>query len=243
MVVIGSGKAQRCFAFDHAFGPESRQEEVYETCVRPLIKDCVKGYNCTVFAYGQTGSGKTFTIGCKQYDDITSRHSSEDALGEERQVENDGVIPRVLNELFVALESARQGRIDKAKRAGDAPPSTSGHDSSAPLSLPSCQSPPSSSESESENGKEVDEQVHVRISFVEVYNGALRDLLRPTAAEAPPPPPPPGGRESSQGKRLRTRRKVSTLTVREGPGGTVVVTGAQEYVFSVGEEMFTKFVS
>ena len=69
VVVIGSGKAQRCFAFDHAFGPESEQEEVYGTCVRPLIADCVKGYNCTVFAYGQTGSGKTFTIGCKEQEE------------------------------------------------------------------------------------------------------------------------------------------------------------------------------
>jgi kinesin family protein 4/21/27 len=39
------------------------QEEVYNTCVAPLLEGCFLGYNATVLAYGQTGSGKTFTMG------------------------------------------------------------------------------------------------------------------------------------------------------------------------------------
>ena len=29
---------------------------------RPIVENCLAGYNSCVFAYGQTGSGKTFTM-------------------------------------------------------------------------------------------------------------------------------------------------------------------------------------
>ena len=55
--------ADRTFPFDHALGPTSRQADVYESCVKPLLGQLIEGYNATVFAYGQTGSGKTYTLG------------------------------------------------------------------------------------------------------------------------------------------------------------------------------------
>lgn len=58
-VMLGS---DRLFSFDHAFGPGSSQDEVYEACVGPLVESLVEGYNATVFCYGQTGSGKTYTL-------------------------------------------------------------------------------------------------------------------------------------------------------------------------------------
>lgn len=50
------------FTFDRAFGPESKQSDVYQVVVAPLINEVLAGYNCTVFAYGQTGTGKTHTM-------------------------------------------------------------------------------------------------------------------------------------------------------------------------------------
>lgn len=50
------------FTFDRAFGPDSKQADVYQVVVAPLINEVVAGYNCTVFAYGQTGTGKTHTM-------------------------------------------------------------------------------------------------------------------------------------------------------------------------------------
>lgn len=50
------------FTFDRAFGPESKQSEIYQVVVGPLITEVLAGYNCTVFAYGQTGTGKTHTM-------------------------------------------------------------------------------------------------------------------------------------------------------------------------------------
>ncbi|XP_068166916.1 kinesin-like protein KIF27 [Antennarius striatus] len=59
----------RVFSFDYAFGQNASQEEVYESCVQPLVRSLVAGYNATVFCYGQTGSGKTYTLGGENLDD------------------------------------------------------------------------------------------------------------------------------------------------------------------------------
>ncbi|XP_077600914.1 kinesin-like protein KIF27 [Stigmatopora nigra] len=64
-VILGSDQV---FSFDHAFGPSASQDEVYESCVRPLTSCLLDGTNATIFCYGQTGSGKTYTLGGNKMD-------------------------------------------------------------------------------------------------------------------------------------------------------------------------------
>ena len=52
----------RAFTFDHVFGEESTQEQLYAEFVQPYTNKFIAGYNVTVFAYGQTGTGKTYTV-------------------------------------------------------------------------------------------------------------------------------------------------------------------------------------
>ncbi|XP_064356588.1 kinesin-like protein KIF27 isoform X2 [Dromaius novaehollandiae] len=82
-IIIGK---DRVFTFDFVFGKNSTQEEVYTTCIKPLVVSLTEGYNATVFAYGQTGSGKTYTIG--------GGHIASVAEDEK------GIIPRAIQELF-----------------------------------------------------------------------------------------------------------------------------------------------
>ncbi|EDQ84821.1 uncharacterized protein MONBRDRAFT_34521 [Monosiga brevicollis MX1] len=49
------------FEFDRAYGPQTRQSEVYQD-VSPIITSCIDGYNVCFLAFGQTGSGKTYTM-------------------------------------------------------------------------------------------------------------------------------------------------------------------------------------
>lgn len=51
--------------FEHVFGPESTQEQVYLRCVRPLLSRVMDGQNASVFAYGPTGSGRLESRPCK----------------------------------------------------------------------------------------------------------------------------------------------------------------------------------
>ncbi|GKU98736.1 hypothetical protein SLEP1_g11693 [Rubroshorea leprosula] len=54
-------KERKC-CFDHAFGPQSTNLDVYQKCISTIISGVVQGLNATVFAYGSTGSGKTYTM-------------------------------------------------------------------------------------------------------------------------------------------------------------------------------------
>lgn len=91
-----SGKAgktlDKTFTFDRVYGANAPQSSIYETAVRPLVREVLAGYNCTIFAYGQTGTGKTYTM-----------NGMENCRGDEgprtiRQA--DGVIPRAINDIF-----------------------------------------------------------------------------------------------------------------------------------------------
>ena len=54
------------FAFAHChpqvFGPTSKQKDLYDEAITPIVNEVLDGFNCTIFAYGQTGTGKTYTM-------------------------------------------------------------------------------------------------------------------------------------------------------------------------------------
>uniref|UniRef100_UPI0037E9B374 kinesin family member 3Cb n=1 Tax=Semicossyphus pulcher TaxID=241346 RepID=UPI0037E9B374 len=52
----------KVFTFDSVYGWESKQGDIYDDAVRPLVESVLQGFNGTIFAYGQTGTGKTHTM-------------------------------------------------------------------------------------------------------------------------------------------------------------------------------------
>ena len=73
------------FSFPRVFGPSSSQGDVYDE-ISQLVQSALDGYNVCVFAYGQTGSGKTYTM--------------EGGPGIEEDMEQCGVIPRTIRQIF-----------------------------------------------------------------------------------------------------------------------------------------------
>lgn len=53
---------QKTFTFDAVYDSNSKQRDLYDESVRPLIDSVLAGFNGTIFAYGQTGTGKTYTM-------------------------------------------------------------------------------------------------------------------------------------------------------------------------------------
>ncbi|XP_076114005.1 kinesin-like protein KIF27 isoform X2 [Mytilus galloprovincialis] len=86
-LVLGKDRA---FTFDHVLSSKTTQDEVYKSCIEPLVNGIFEGYNATVFAYGQTGSGKTYTVG----DGISSFTDEEY-----------GIIPRALKAIFDNMQT------------------------------------------------------------------------------------------------------------------------------------------
>jgi len=109
--------------FNHVFGPEATQREVYAWSCAPLVNEAVaKGRSATIFVYGATGAGKTHTM----------------FGGNDR--EQQGLIFRAIPEVFEAIAHRQLG-------GGEAE-------------------------------LEVDVGVlEVKVSFLEIYNEVVRDLL------------------------------------------------------------------
>lgn len=79
---LSNAKDNHLFTFNRIFPSQASQADIFEGVARPVIDNCLDGYNGTIFAYGQTGSGKTFTM--SGGDDWEER----------------GAIPRVLSYVF-----------------------------------------------------------------------------------------------------------------------------------------------
>lgn len=89
-LVIGK---DRTFTFDKVFDIPSRQQAIFDGCVKNLVLGCFAGFNATVLAYGQTGSGKTHTMGSGYTIGI-----KEEELG---------IIPRVIRLIFDEVDKRK----------------------------------------------------------------------------------------------------------------------------------------
>ncbi|XP_058472234.1 kinesin-like protein KIF3B isoform X2 [Solea solea] len=76
----------KVFTFDVVHGFESKQRDIYEDAVRPLVESVLQGFNGTIFAYGQTGTGKTHTM-----------------QGVSGDPEKSGVIPNSFQHIFTQI--------------------------------------------------------------------------------------------------------------------------------------------
>uniref|UniRef100_A0A915MQ61 Kinesin-like protein n=1 Tax=Meloidogyne javanica TaxID=6303 RepID=A0A915MQ61_MELJA len=78
----------KCFSFDSAFDLNSKQLDVYDEAVRPIVDSVLQGFNGTVFAYGQTGTGKTYTM------------EGPSGIGKNIASDQRGVIPNSIDQIF-----------------------------------------------------------------------------------------------------------------------------------------------
>lgn len=140
------------YVFDSVLGPESTQEEVSNEILSNLLTQFIRGYNCTALAYGQTGAGKSYTIGVP---DQTSLSYVEECSGRST-IEGSGKIDEDV------ADNYGEGSVidDKTKYASVG---------LVPRFLVQLFNALDS----------VQSVWKVRISFLEVYNEALKDLLSP----------------------------------------------------------------
>ncbi|CAO3592559.1 unnamed protein product [Absidia cylindrospora] len=145
----------RSFTFDYTYNPFTGQQEVFDTCVIPLVKKYMDGYNSTILAYGQTGSGKTFSMGI-------GLDSAMNPVG-------DGIVPLFIDTLFDRLQQKQ---------------------------------------------KQTESQFEVSVSFLELYNEDIVDLLS------------------------ATKKENTNLSIREDHMGTIHWSGVREEKVTNAKELF-----
>ncbi|KAK9290841.1 hypothetical protein L1049_009019 [Liquidambar formosana] len=92
---ISHKQINRTFAFDKVLGPSSKQKDLYDQVVSPIVNEVLEGYTCTIFAYGQTGSGKTYTMEGERKAITMNGEFTDDK----------GIIPRSVQQIFDTLEA------------------------------------------------------------------------------------------------------------------------------------------
>lgn len=91
------------FSFDHVYDQQCTQSAVYENTAKAVVESSLEGYNATIFAYGQTGTGKTYTM-----EGFNSGSGS---------VEERGIIPRAIEQIFCHIQSNISARMRFLVRA------------------------------------------------------------------------------------------------------------------------------
>ncbi|XP_028160099.1 kinesin-like protein KIF23 [Ostrinia furnacalis] len=157
------------YTFKEVFPPEASQQEVFDKVALPLVEGLVKGKNGLLFTYGVTGSGKTFTM-----------------TGEPQ---NCGILPRCLNIIFKTINDLQAHKYvfkpDKMnmfdiqneaeamlERQQELHKFKSGkkNNSNPDLAM-------SSTDITKVGGINEDNQYAVFVTYVEIYNNSVFDLL------------------------------------------------------------------
>ncbi|KAK4521526.1 uncharacterized protein ATC70_012142 [Mucor velutinosus] len=166
------------FTYDHVFGTDTQQGDIFARLGERPVQKFVEGYNVTMLAYGQTSSGKTYTMGTAQHTGATDP-------------EEDGIVPRAMALLFDILNQQQQSEPSSGSPAS----SVNGKSSLRPLSQIH----------HSNQQQKLVYRYSVKVSFVEIYNEELIDLLNSAHPSEKPP-----------------------VTIREDTKGHIYWTGVKE---------------
>ncbi|KAL9539319.1 hypothetical protein MBANPS3_010333 [Mucor bainieri] len=217
---------QKSFQFDHVFDVNSTQEQVFTSVASNFVDRFIDGYNVTILAYGQTSSGKTYTMGTAIDD-----HSNPDqegiiprAMSALFQRLND--MQKQSSTTTTTKPSSQHQQQQPQKRAipvsglSTFPPASGlrvprRSASTVKLRPVSMMTPPRRGSSSSlTTSASAQAQIHldekstkytVHVSFIEIYNEELIDLLNP----APP-------------------HERAPVTIREDTKGHIIWTGLKE---------------
>ncbi|XP_058834186.1 kinesin-like protein KIF23 [Topomyia yanbarensis] len=165
------------YLYRHVFEPAASQHEVYATVAQPLVEALIRGKNGLLFTYGVTGSGKTYTMtGDTQHRGIMPR--CLDALFRtiaDYQAKKFIFKPDRLNgfdilsdaDAMLERQAELHSKLNRNKRK-DMDPEIASKASVDPSEV---------------SGIDEDNIYSVFITYVEVYNNSVYDLLEETTIQ------------------------------------------------------------
>ncbi|XP_054632516.1 kinesin-like protein KIF23 isoform X2 [Dunckerocampus dactyliophorus] len=209
------------YSFKKVFGVLVSQPELFESVARPLVDDLIRGKNGLLFTYGVTGSGKTFTMtGSPGLGGLLPRSldmifNSIGSYQAKRYVfktdDKNGI--EVQNEVDALLERQRRDNACVSKLASSARQKIDPEIADMITPEEACKI------------DEVDEDssYSVFVSYIEIYNNYIYDLLEEHQEDAIRPKPP------------------QSRILREDQNHNMYVAGCMEVEVKSAEEAFQVF--
>ncbi|XP_029910080.1 kinesin-like protein KIF23 isoform X1 [Myripristis murdjan] len=224
------------YSFKKVFGVAVSQIELFEEVARPLVADLIHGKNGLLFTYGVTGSGKTFTMtGCPGQGGLLPRSldmifnsvgpyqakryvfKTDDKNGMETQNEVDALLERQRRENQPSVPKTPSSKQKPEPEFGD-------------MIKPE--------EACKADGVDEDSSYSVFVSYIEIYNNYIYDLLE----EAPYDPIKPKWNGGGTPVRLNTESiPPQSKILREDQNHNMYVAGCTEVEVKSTEEAFEVF--
>lgn len=165
-------------SFKYVFDEDSSQKTVFDTVALPLVHDLIHGKNGLIFAYGITGSGKTYTMTGEQTNGGLLPRALDvlfNSVGE-FQTKRCVFVPDKSNGMDVLSEYEAKCEHDKKQKEiaalfGSAKNKGSDDDIADMIRVPDCSK---FDDVDEDNG------YAVFVSYVEIYNNFIYDLLEET---------------------------------------------------------------
>ncbi|KAG7245405.1 hypothetical protein INR49_010856 [Caranx melampygus] len=224
------------YSFKKVFGVSVSQRELFEYVAKPLVDDLINGKNGLLFTYGVTGSGKTFTM------------TGSPGQG--------GLLPRSLDMIFNSIGPCQAKRyvfktddkngmdvqsevdalLERQRRENNLPP---------PKATPSRQKLDPEiadmirpEEAYKADGVDEDSSYSIFVSYIEIYNNYIYDLLEETQEDAIKPKWNGGGTPVRQNTEfIPPQSKI----LREDQNHNMYVSGCMEVEVKSPEEAFQVF--
>ncbi|XP_029290689.1 kinesin-like protein KIF23 [Cottoperca gobio] len=211
------------YSFKKVFGVSISQIELFEHVAKPLVDDLIHGKNGLLFTYGVTGSGKTFTM--------------TGSPGE------GGLLPRSLDMIFNSIGPYQAKRyvfktddkngmevqnevdalLERQRRDNNLPVPKSASSSSSRQKDPEIADMIKLEEAYKTDAVDEDSSYSVFVSYIEIYNNYIYDLLEENQEEAIKPKPP------------------QSKILREDQNHNMYVAGCMEVEVKSAEEAFQVF--
>ncbi|XP_053283809.1 kinesin-like protein KIF23 isoform X3 [Pleuronectes platessa] len=224
------------YSFKKVFGISISQIELFEHVAKPLVEDLIHGKNGLLFTYGVTGSGKTFTM------------TGSPGQG--------GLLPRSLDMIFnsigpyqtkryvfktddkngMEIQNEVDALLERQRRENNlpAPKTTSSRQKLDPEIADMIQP----EEAYKTDGVDEDSSYSVFVSYVEIYNNYIYDLLEETQEDVIKPKWNGGGTPVRQNTEfIPPQSKI----LREDQNHNMYVAGCMEVEVKSAEETFQVF--
>uniref|UniRef100_A0A8D3ASP2 Kinesin-like protein n=1 Tax=Scophthalmus maximus TaxID=52904 RepID=A0A8D3ASP2_SCOMX len=224
------------YSFKKVFGVSISQVELFEHVAKPLVDDLIHGKNGLLFTYGVTGSGKTFTM------------TGSPGQG--------GLLPRSLNMIFNSIGPYQAKRyvfktddkngmevqneidalLERQRRENNLPvPKTTSSRQKLDPEIADMIKP---EEAYKADGVDEDSSYSIFVSYIEIYNNYIYDLLEENQEDAIKPKWNGGGTPV----RLNTEFiPPQSRILREDQNHNMYVAGCMEVEVKSAEEAFQVF--